>query len=72
MFLRYQNVHRLELRTSFKFWVAHLPVKKEIGMRFNSVPIFLILDIMYQIKSHSYFSFKLCFNCDQIFVIIVE
>ena len=32
----FQNANRLELRKSFKLWVAHLPIKREIRMRFES------------------------------------
>ena len=45
MFLTFQNLHRLELRNSFIFCVANLPVKKGIRIRFNIIPVFLILDI---------------------------
>ena len=38
-------VYSLELRECFKFWVADLPVKREIGIRFIVIPVFLILDI---------------------------
>ena len=48
MFLCLQNVHRLELRRSFKFWVANLPVKREIRMIFYVIPIFPNLDINVQ------------------------
>ena len=42
------------LSAIIKFWVAHLPVKREIGMRFNAISVFHILASSVSMKGHMY------------------
>ena len=36
MLSNFQNASRLELYKSFKFWIMHIPDKRQIGMIFYS------------------------------------
>ena len=80
MFLSFQYVHRLDLcksiNKSIKFWVAHLPVKRELRMRFNvnysyisyfghrCIKLFLsLISLGAQIYFHMKYCSLLCISC---------